>query len=79
MPELHHSDQGTKYTNEDYHVVLGNKANEPTKHLVDSSVYTCGDDGCRQRIGYMHWVSNKSCKQLHRRRLMPRLLELNSH
>ncbi|MFN8379813.1 MAG: hypothetical protein U0452_14200 [Anaerolineae bacterium] len=30
----------------DYHVVLGNKANEPTTLSVDSSVCACGDDGC---------------------------------
>ena len=36
----------------DYHVVLGNKANEPTTLSVDSSEYTCGDDGCQDGAGY---------------------------
>ena len=33
----------------DYHIVLGNKAKEPTPVEVGSAVYTCGSDGIRTR------------------------------
>jgi hypothetical protein len=71
---------------EDYAVLLGenetahaNIASAVQKRLKERAITTnlsnqSGGDGYRHRIGYKHWVSQKSCKQLRRHRLMPRLL-----